>query len=124
VEDSSFKILPSTLEAIRFVVTSDAWEQFFVPALINMKEDWARKLMDPGQARKDEHPDDYIRGCFATIDVFLGLPKALVEEYDAHNEREAQAQVEADTWERRARTGRVGPYTDEADRLREGMNNV
>jgi hypothetical protein len=106
------QLYPEVIEAIRQFVYSDAWERFYKPALLNMKEEWANRLMDPSAERKNQYPDDYIRGCFATIDVFLNLPVALISEHDAELERQDRERVESRGYEGRAAAGQVGPYSD------------
>ena len=112
-EDRGVQLYPEVIEAIRQLVTSDAWEHFFLPSLINMKEEWTVRLMDASAERKDQYPDDYIRGCFATIDVFIRLPKALIEEHDAAIERDDRERQELRGYEARAAAGQVGPFPDE-----------
>lgn len=112
-EDQGVQLYPEVIEAIRQFVTSDAWVRFFLPSLQNMKEEWTARLMDQSKERKDLFPDDYIRGCFATVDVFIRLPDALIEEHDTAIERDVQERRELHDYEERARTGKVGPYPDE-----------
>ena len=111
-EKGSVQIYPSTIEAIRILVTSVAWEEFFVPSLQAMKSEWTARLMDPSESRKKEYPDDYIRGCFATIDLFLNAPKVLIDEADAQKEREEAAREDVESLQRRADIGHVGPLSD------------
>ena len=112
-EDQGVQLYPEVIEAIRQFITSDAWERFFLPSLINMKEEWATRLMDPSVERKNQYPDDYIRGCFATIDVFIRLPDALIDEHDAAIERGEREREELRGYDARAAAGNVGPYSDE-----------
>jgi len=109
-EDRGVQLYPEVIEAIRQLLQSDAWTAFFLPSLQNMKEEWQKRLMDPSAERKNQYPDDYIRGCFQTIDVFLRLPEALIAEHDAAIERAEQERHEARGYENRVATGRVGPY--------------
>jgi len=104
-----FKILPSTIEAIRQVITSDAWESFFLPALRIMKQEWSERLMDPSQARKDKWPDDFIRGCFETIHIFETMGESHVLEHDAMVQLQEQARALSGDREERASLGKVGP---------------
>lgn len=103
------KLYPEVVEAIRQFVYSDAWERFYKPALEHMKQEWMLKLMDPSARRKGEHPDDYIRGCFETIDVFLRLPEALIVEHDAELERQDRERAEAGERQTRTDSGYLGP---------------
>lgn len=111
-EDRGVQLYPEVIEAIRQMLQSDAWGRFFLPSLEQMKEEWQNRLMDPSTERKNQYPDDYIRGCFATIDVFLRLPDALIAEHDAAIEREEQERNESRGYEGRIASGRVGPYSD------------
>ena len=107
-----FKMHPGAVEAIRIFITSDAWELFFKPAMEGMKEEWSKTMMDPSKARKEKTPDDYIRGCFETLDVILRLPETLVKEEDAKAERREREQAELHAYEERVATGYVGPNFD------------
>jgi hypothetical protein len=118
-EQGSVRITPGTIEALRFLTHSVAWEKFFVPSLEAMKAEWLQKLMDPSEARKKEHSDDYIRGCFATIDVFLSAPDVLIREADAQKEREAAQHREVESLGFRLHDGNADPtfgtLTDSAE---------
>lgn len=107
--DPGVQLYPEVIEAIRQFVYSDAWERFYKPALQNMREEWMNRLMDPSTERKSKYPDDYIRGCFETIDVFLRLPESLITEHDAELERVEREKAEAGDYRARSDSGYVGP---------------
>ena len=117
-EDKGVQLYPEVIEAIRQFINSDAWERFYKPALENMKSEWMKTLMDPDEDRKKKYPDDYIRGCFETIDVFLRLPEALINEQDAEIERQHREREETGDLQSRASSGYIGPLPV-ADHLRE-----
>lgn len=102
------QLYPEVIEAIRQFVYSDAWEHFYKPSLVNMKEEWTRVLMTPYEMRSPKYSDDYIRGCFATIDVFLQLPETLILEHDAEIEQREREKAEAGVLRARADSGYVG----------------
>ncbi len=108
----SIQIHASTIEALRILTNSEAWETFFKPSLEAMKEEWLQKLMDPSEDRKKEFPDDYVRGAWATIDVFLSAPGVLIAEADARREREEVQRQETENLDLRLNTGHVGPMID------------
>lgn len=114
-EDRGVQLYPEVIEAIRQLLQSEAWTAFFLPSLQNMKEEWQNRLMDPSAERKNQYPDDYIRGCFATIDVFLRLPDALIQEHDAAIERAEKERNEQRGYEARIASGRVGPYVSDTE---------
>lgn len=109
MEDNAVRLTPGAIEAVRVLLYTTAWTEFFVPALTSMKENWALLLMDPSDRRKSEYPDDYIRGCFATIDAFLKLPEQLVAEHDQQKEQLEREQAAMEEYRVRARLGSVGP---------------
>lgn len=114
-EDRGVQLYPEVIEAIRQLLQSDAWLRFFLPSLQNMKDEWQNRLMDPSIERKNQYPDDYIRGCFATIDVFLRLPDALIAEHDAAIEREEKERQEDRGYDARVAAGRVGPFVSDTE---------
>lgn len=105
-----FKIHPSVIEALRVLLYTNAWSEFFVPAIETMKTEWYQRLIDPGQKRNENFPDDYIRGCIATLDVVLHLPDALIAEADRVKEGDEHERRERDAYATRAETGRIGPF--------------
>jgi hypothetical protein len=84
-----------TVEAIRFIVNSHAWLDFFEPALKDMREACVNVILDPSKRRQEQGNDDYLRGCAKTIDDFLNLAPGLIAEADAEREREEQTAKEA-----------------------------
>jgi len=104
---------PDAAESVRQLLNSDAWEKFLKPALELLKVDFQNELMDPSRSRKDEHPDDFIRGCMATLDVVLHMPEAALAESDAQAEGKERERRELRDWEIRAASGRIGPFTPE-----------
>lgn len=85
-----------TVEAIRFIIYSKAWMDYFEPALKDMRESCINVLLDPGKRRVDQGNDDFLRGCVKTIDDFLSLAPGLIAEADARREQEEQAAKEAE----------------------------
>jgi len=108
-KDEGVQLYPEVIEAIRQFINSDAWARFYKPSLEHMKQEWTSRLMDPSADRKDKYPDDYIRGCFETIDVFLRLPETLIAERDADLERQDRERAETGDYRTRADSGYVGP---------------
>lgn len=108
-QDRGVQLYPEVVEAIRQFIFSDAWERFYKPALHNMRSEWVNKLMDADTKRKNEHPDDYIRGCVATIDVFLRMPESVIADYDADQERKNRERAETGEYRVRSDSGYLGP---------------
>lgn len=98
------------VEAVRFVINSSAWRDFFVPMLEGARESAIIALMDPSVKRKDSEPDDFLRGRVNTITALLGLGPALVAETDAIKDQAEAAKAVADEYQARAESGNIGPF--------------
>lgn len=101
----SIGIPSEVVEAIRFIYSSDAWDRFFVPSLESIRNTWMQTIIDPSTKRKDEYSDDYLRGCIATINAFLELPKAVIDEADTQAARRRDEEAQAEHFRTRAELG-------------------
>lgn len=108
-EEKGLHFTQATAELVRQLVNHPAWTDFFVPSLESMKNEWMVRLTDPGKDRKDIYPDDYIRGCYTTINAFLGLAEDLLAAADRDRERDDQERAVQEDLTVRADSGRVGP---------------
>lgn len=99
-----------TVEAIRFIINSHAWMDFFEPALKDMRESCLNVLIDPSTRRQEQGDDSYLRGCIHTIDQFLNLAPGLIAEADAAREQEAVARQEALELDNLVREPRRNPF--------------
>lgn len=109
MDNPEVTISKDALEAVRYILYSPAWADFFHPMLTSMRDSWVRTLLDPSKGRKDATPDDYVKGCIATLDAILSLPKELVDEADDIEAREERNASVARGYDRRAVLGRIGP---------------
>lgn len=96
---------PEVVESVRYILTTDAWERFFVPSINNIKQSYLDLLIDPSQSRKDDHSDDYLRGCIATLVALLDLPEALTVAADVQAARREREQAQEDYFSHRADLG-------------------
>jgi len=77
---------------IEFVLASPAYLDHFAPYLTRMRDSLNSALLDPSQARKDQLPDDFVRGGIVMIDGLLTLFRKLIDE--TRIERMARVQTE------------------------------
>lgn len=65
------KLDDSQIGHLQFVLNSPSYIDVFHPYLIRMRDSLSSKLLDPSQDRKDNYPDDFIRGGILMIDGLL-----------------------------------------------------
>jgi len=75
---------------LEYIINSPSYSQVFEPYLQRMRNSLNLLLLSPSQERKDQYPDDFIRGGIIIIDGLLKFCKQLVEETEI--ERIARAQ--------------------------------
>lgn len=97
---------------LMFVLNSPSYLDVFEPYLRNIRESLNKKLLDPSQFRKDELPDDFIRGGISTLDGLLTLFDQLIQETEI--ERIARTQVEKsdeESYQDLRHEGKIKPIT-------------
>lgn len=97
---------------LEFIVNSPSYTDVFEPYLKRIRLSLYTRLLDPSQTRKDEYPDDFIRGSIATIDGFLRLFNRLISETDI--ERIARSQIviqDEEVYEKMRKEGHIKPIT-------------
>lgn len=66
------------LGMIEYVLMSPAYVEAFEPYLISIRATLSQRLLDPSKDRKEEHPDDFLRGGIVAIDGLLVFFKRIV----------------------------------------------
>lgn len=107
-----FKLTTRDIDELRILITHPAWERVMKPNLELMRQGWNLLLLSPAARRESEYPDNYIRGCISTLDSILSFPEVHIREHDQHFHMEEQTKQEADAYLRRAKLGRIGPFSD------------
>lgn len=72
------KLDDRTLGMIEYVLMSPAYAEAFEPYLISIRSTLSARLLDPSKGRKEEHPDDFLRGGIVAIDGLLNFFKLIV----------------------------------------------
>ena len=72
------KLDDQQLGMIEYVLLSPAYVEAFEPYLLSLRNTLAQRLLDPSKARKEEHPDDFLRGAIVAIDGLLSFFKLVV----------------------------------------------
>jgi len=104
------QVSSETVEAVRMLINSHAWRDYFEPTLLEAKEACIRTLLDPSEKRKAGEPDDYLRGRVDIINALLSLGPGLIADTDAQKDIAAEAKAVAEEYEERARSGQIGPF--------------
>ncbi len=68
------------LGQIEYVLMSPAYADAFEPYLLSIRATLSMRLLDPSKDRKEEHPDDFLRGGIVAIDGLLQFFKRVVSE--------------------------------------------
>lgn len=69
-----------TLGCVEYVLNSPAYQDVFEPYLRNIRDSLNQRLLDPSKERKEEHPDDFLRGGIVALDGFLSFFKKIIAE--------------------------------------------
>jgi hypothetical protein len=96
---------------LQFVLNSPSYVDVFKPHLQQMRNSMNIRLLDPSETRKNEYPDDFLRGGIVIIDGLLALFERLIHETDM--ERIARSQItNVDAlYEQKRQMGLVRPVT-------------
>jgi hypothetical protein len=68
------------LGQIEYVLNSPAYGDCFEPYLRTIRNTLSQRLLDPSKARKEEHPDDFLRGGIVAIDGLLSFFSRIIAE--------------------------------------------
>jgi hypothetical protein len=68
------------LGMIEYVLNSNAYTDTFKPYLQSIRETLSQRLLDPSKDRKEEHPDDFLRGGIVAVDGLLNFFDRIVAE--------------------------------------------
>lgn len=60
-----------TLGCVEYVLNSPAYADVFEPYLKSIRNTLNQRLLNPSRERKEEHPDDFLRGGIVAIDGLL-----------------------------------------------------
>jgi hypothetical protein len=69
-----------TLGCVEYVLASPAYADVFEPYLRGIRDTLSQRLLDPSKDRKEEHPDDFLRGGIVCIDGLLSFFRQIVTE--------------------------------------------
>ena len=97
------------IEGLRFIVSSPAWQDFFMPALDNAAQFAHRLLvMEPDQ-RKGGESDALLRARIQVLESVMTLGPNLIREYDEARMKREEQEAVAEGYAQRAADGRMGP---------------
>ncbi len=105
-----FNIDASNLEALRFIVWSEAWQKFFEPLLRNLENQLVNEILLPPEARTSPRTDGDIRGAVYIIRNILNFPAQALQEADTEREQEERLLKEKQLLNLRASQGFHNPY--------------
>lgn len=78
---------------LEFLVNSPTFIDVVEPYIRTVRDSMNQRLLDPSKERKEEHPDDFLRGGVVTLDGILNFFKLIVDETRFERIYEAQAQM-------------------------------
>jgi hypothetical protein len=76
-------------EAIRFLISHNAWRGFFIPKLLDIQQKATGLLLDPSEERKAKDPDDFLRAIVMVCERLITLGPAEVREWEVNQLQEA-----------------------------------
>lgn len=97
------------IQAIRAIITSDAWNGFFVVKLLEAKDAAIHMLLNPSESRKAEMSDDFLRARVTVLDELLSLGPSYVKEWDYEQAPLERAEAYQQSLNDRSELGHVGP---------------
>jgi hypothetical protein len=83
------------IEAIRHTIHTGGWA-IMVERWQKVRDEATKQLFDPGEERKNNLPDDYLRGLVQAISVVLSLGSNTVKDYDDELARQERERIEAE----------------------------
>jgi len=97
---------------LEFILNSPSYGDVFKPYLVRMRDSLAVKLLDPSRERKDQYPDDFIRGGIITIDGLVSFFERLIEETTIERLARSQRPLSGnEQYEFLRSEGRIRPIT-------------
>lgn len=69
-----------TLGCVEYVLNSPAYAEVFEPYLRSIRNTLSQRLLNPSKERKEEHPDDFLRGGIVAIDGLLMFFSHIIRE--------------------------------------------
>lgn len=106
----NFDIEGSNIENLRHLLAHRAWTEFFVPTLKQSRDAAIAQLLDPSVERKQDYPDDFLRGQISMLEWLLTHPQTLLQEQDAKNAKDQEESEVQDRLGIRAHEGH-GPLS-------------
>lgn len=92
-------------EALRFMVTCPAWEGLYKARCAEQMKYLMARLLEPSQKRKDDEPDDYLRGQIEALKWSITWPEHELREQEVRNQEEEKQRQGLDTYETVAEYG-------------------
>ena len=74
------KLDEHTLGCVEYVLNSPAYYEVFEPYLRSIRNTLNQRLLNPSKERKEEHPDDFLRGGIVAIDGLLMFFSHIIKE--------------------------------------------
>lgn len=95
-----------------FLLGSKAWNDFFIPLLIGLSTRALSELADPSKKRRDEKPDDYLRGYIRAVRAIMSAPGEILAAQEQRTKEDAEHDSVALRYAEIAHGGR-SPYGEE-----------
>jgi hypothetical protein len=95
---------------LQWVLNSPSYDSCFKPYLVRMRHSLAAELLNPSGGRKDQYPDDFLRGGIVVIDGLLSLFEKLIIETEAERiARLTDPKTPAEEYEEARQAGKIRP---------------
>jgi hypothetical protein len=95
-----------------FLLTSKAYNDFFIPLLLGLMQKSLEDLANPSEERRAKRPDDYLRGYYAAARAILNAPHHIMHEQEQRNREEAETESVSKRYEEIAHGGH-GPFGED-----------
>lgn len=95
-----------------FLLGSKAWNDFFIPLMMGLQHRALTELADPSKKRRDEKPDDYLRGYIRAVRAIMNAPGEILYQQEQRNRENATNDSVAQRYAEIAHGGR-SPYGEE-----------
>lgn len=101
---------------LEFVLNSPSYDRVFKPYLERLRNGLNQRLLDPSSKRKDEYPDDFLRGCINVVDGQLTFFAKLIAETQVERVNRARGQMtDEDKYTAMRLDGRMRPAGQSAE---------
>lgn len=94
---------------LAYIVNSPSWVDFFEPTLREMMASTMAALADPTIDRKNNRPDDFLRGQIVVIRNFLEIPHYIIADAREREDTARAVAKEKNHYAERAATGTMAP---------------